>query len=507
MALALGALGCSQGNQGNKPPPSFDGASRAKLLDPATCANCHPDHYADWSMSMHAHAADDPVFLAMNARGQRETNGALGTFCVGCHAPMAVRDGKTKDGTDLASLPPAYRQGITCFFCHSIASVDGTHNAAVTVADDLVMRGEYADPLPNTVHRSTYSKLQDGTQPESASACGACHDIVVPHSLGRDAGADDAGAAIERTFAEWRASPFSPDDAGVATTCAASACHMQQSRTPVVIAPGVPTDTTKRYRHDHDFPAVDVDLTAEAGAPGASLAAQRVQAKLANSVFGDLCVTDRGGIRVVLDAVALGHEFPSGASQDRRLWIEVNAYQGSSATPYYSSGRVPAGGSPADVDAQADPDMWLMRDCMFGADGGQVSMFWQAASTEGNALPPFSLNRAATSHRVRFFPQDRSPLSPAPDRVTLDVWLQPIGSDVLGDLLATHDLDPAVAAAMPTFHVPLGQGLSPQLVWTGQAAADAGLAYREDVSGVTCVGTLPNPGAQSPAPAHTMCFP
>ena len=30
----------------------------------------------------------------MNKRGQRETNGALGTFCLKCHAPMAVALGR-----------------------------------------------------------------------------------------------------------------------------------------------------------------------------------------------------------------------------------------------------------------------------------------------------------------------------------------------------------------------------------------------------------------------------
>lgn len=54
---------------------------------------------------MHAYAAEDPVFVAMNQRMQRETNGAAGTLCVQCHAPMAVRLGKTKDGLNLAELP------------------------------------------------------------------------------------------------------------------------------------------------------------------------------------------------------------------------------------------------------------------------------------------------------------------------------------------------------------------------------------------------------------------
>ncbi len=70
----------------------------AELLDPASCQGCHPDAFADWSGSMHAYAADDPVFLAMEARAQRETGGAIGTFCTQCHAPMAVLTGALSDG-------------------------------------------------------------------------------------------------------------------------------------------------------------------------------------------------------------------------------------------------------------------------------------------------------------------------------------------------------------------------------------------------------------------------
>src|SRR5580704_15773848 len=84
---------------------------------------------------MHAYASKDPVFLAMNARGQRETGGALGTFCVQCHAPMAVRDGMTTDGLNLSSLPAVYQQGVSCFFCHSIESVGSAHGDAALDPD------------------------------------------------------------------------------------------------------------------------------------------------------------------------------------------------------------------------------------------------------------------------------------------------------------------------------------------------------------------------------------
>ncbi|HEY1909129.1 MAG TPA: multiheme c-type cytochrome, partial [Myxococcaceae bacterium] len=56
--------------------------TRAQLLDPAVCQSCHPDQYSEWAGSMHAYSTKDPVFRAMNARGQRETDGGLGSFCV-----------------------------------------------------------------------------------------------------------------------------------------------------------------------------------------------------------------------------------------------------------------------------------------------------------------------------------------------------------------------------------------------------------------------------------------
>src|SRR6266852_6748166 len=83
--------------------------THAELTDPETCKTCHPDHFAEWSRSMHAYSSEDPVFIAMNKRGQRETNGQLGDFCVKCHAPMAVQTNLTKDGLNLDTVPKAMK--------------------------------------------------------------------------------------------------------------------------------------------------------------------------------------------------------------------------------------------------------------------------------------------------------------------------------------------------------------------------------------------------------------
>jgi hypothetical protein len=429
---------------------------------------------------MHALASDDPVFRAMNARGQRETHGQLGSFCVKCHAPMALAQGATTDGTNLDSVPQALH-GVTCFFCHTIDAVTGSHNAAVSLSGDLVMRGEYADPVQNGAHAAAYDDLHDRTRAASAGLCGACHDIDAP-----------PGAHIERTFAEWQASVFSQPEGD---TC--GQCHMPRSATqgPIATTPGLALPD--RYTYGHDMPAVDVALPS-----GPSGAQSSVQQFLATTLQAALCVTQLGAVRVIVDNVAAGHFWPSGAGQDRRAWAEVIASKNGQA--FYESGVVPAGTPVTAV--QNDPDLWLLRDCMFDATGKQVDMFWQAASTEGNELPaPVTFNPTDPNyyktHIVQTYPRRLGGvLTQMPDQVTLRIRIQPVGLDVLDDLVTTGDLDAGIAAAMPTFDV------TPLITWTPAAAT---LSYQEDGMPVACVSpsNLNVAADKNPAPTRTNCSP
>ena len=134
---AASAAGCGDG-------PRTTPLTRAELEDPEACKSCHPAQYEEWSGSMHAYAAEDPVFRAMNKRAQRD-NPATGSFCMQCHAPLAVRQGLTTDGSNLDEVP-APKRGVTCYFCHNVDAVLGTHDNPLHLADDTTMRGEYRDP-------------------------------------------------------------------------------------------------------------------------------------------------------------------------------------------------------------------------------------------------------------------------------------------------------------------------------------------------------------------------
>ena len=428
----------------NYPAPS-------ELYDSKKCASCHRTHYDEWSASMHAYAAEDPVFLAMNQRGQEETNFALGTFCVNCHAPLAVRLGLT-DGRDLAGVPAELR-GVTCYFCHNVASVEGTHNNPLALSDDVTMRGRIKHPEQSSFHRSSYSAFLAGDQMESAAMCGSCHDIVTP------APPAPAPVELERTFTEWKASVFAPEHApspSSVSTC--TSCHLPAVESDEPIASGGPN----RTRHSHHMAAVDGPMTpfpttgdAARDADLAALQAADRERLLDVTVPVEICVQTltetESAVHVTLDNANAGHNFPSGASQDRRAWTEVVAYRREEVI--YQSGVVADGEA---VSVEADPDLWLLRDEAFNENGEEVHMFWDIAEVHRHTLPAQATANPAlpeyyTSHLRRRFPLASGVTIPGvPDRVTVRLRLVPIGFEVLDDLIVTGHLDPALRGSMTT---------------------------------------------------------
>ena len=445
-------LACGNNQAG---APANAGFTREQLLDPKSCQPCHAEQYREWSGSMHAYASDDPLFLAMNQRGQREAQ--LGDFCVKCHAPMATREGKTSDGLNLAQIPTSLK-GVTCFFCHSVDEVQGTHDDPLHLATDSVLRGEFTDPAPNTAHASSYSSLHDRGQLESAGLCGSCHDIVNGH-----------GVNLERTYSEWQESVFSQAPGG--STC--GQCHMDQSAAlqPAASTPGAPL----RRTHAHNLPGVDLATT---DFPEADTQSTLVQNALDTTLQSALCVQGVGSAQtllVVLDNVAAGHAFPSGATQDRRAWVELDAYRAGELI-YQSGGATSDGSTPSDAD------LWLLKDCITDANEQPVRMFWDAVNSAPNLLPgqitfDKSDRRFYQTHIFKRYPQTGA-LSLAPDRVTLQVHVSAVAPEVIADLIGTGDLDPSFQGKVPSLLV------GAPLEWTAAAVSEQ---YIDQGEPVACV--------------------
>lgn len=435
--LALSLLACPR-----DPEPNYD---LEALRDPETCAECHPVHHREWLGSMHAYAAEDPVFRAMNQKAQRETNGEIGDFCVRCHAPVAVELGLTTDGLNLAELPREV-QGVTCWFCHQVDAIEGTHNNPLRLAMDAVMRGDVSEPLAPDAHAVGSGDAFDRERMASSAMCGSCHDIVAP-----------GGAHVERTYAEWLDSFYGdpdPEDAErpavYALTC--NDCHMDPTMGAIADYPGVRGD---RQRHSHMFVGVDVAVTdfpdAELGPVLREEQLAEITEQRKTSLCASLCVRDDGmgggEVTAWLHNEGAGHSWPSGAAPDRRAWVELIARDDADAI-VYSSGVVADDQPIVELD---DPDLWLLRDRVFDANGDETHDFWLAASVESNLLPaPETFGGAGDAATWR---SHTYAVPSMPARVNMRVRLSPIGLDILQELVDSGDLDPAVLTNTTVFDV------------------------------------------------------
>jgi hypothetical protein len=244
--------------------------------------------------------------------------------------------------------------------------------------------------------------------------------------------------------------------------------------------------------HSHMFPAVDTPLTPF---PEADAQTAAVQDLLDSTLQSALCVRgvgDQAQIVVVLDNVASGHGFPSGAAQDRRLWPEVTAYSGDAVV--YQSGVVPEGSPIADL---VDPDLWLLRDCMFASDGAPVDMFWEAAGHDSRQLPAqLTFNQADIryyrSHIYKTYPTMGA--VSAVDRVKMRMRLEPIGLDVIRDLASSQHLDPAI--------VPHVLNVGSELEWTAATATEK---YLDKGIPMSCISTTNLNASSDRVPAKTQC--
>lgn len=429
--------------------------SIAELQDPQTCQECHPRHYEQWSGSMHAYASDDPVFVAMNLRGQRDTGGALGSFCVQCHAPMAVQLGLTSGaGFDPAQLPPAAR-GITCYFCHNVKAVTEDHNNGIVLALDQTMRGGIDDPVSSPAHRSAYDGLMDSDTNQS-EICGSCHDVVTPR-----------GVPLERTYQEWRTTFFADTDPRRHVTC--GGCHMRSSTAVIADAPGLDVKQRTNGFHEHMWPGIDQALTpfpemeAQAAAIKRDLDAAIAiigPAPLASPVQpGGICLDPPGVLLVRVDSLNLGHMWPSGAAQDRRAWLEVIATD-AAGNRVFESGVVPDGVDPEEI---GDPNLFGLWDRTFKEDGTPAHFFWDVARFESKLLrapitldknsPDFDHSATATFNVASSFTRIET--------ITARMRIRALNHALLDDLIASGDLSPAVPAQLRTL-----DSVGAQSTWT-----------------------------------------
>ncbi|MEE2709252.1 MAG: multiheme c-type cytochrome [Gemmatimonadota bacterium] len=178
----------------------------------ATCKECHPKHYREWSVSPHAYSQMSPVFNAMQATIIKLTNGTTGDFCIRCHSPAAMAlEEPIFTGNELRHS--SSREGITCIACHRInkaygkisgrmginegdlyGTVYGTEGGKELdrVREDFGLAKTYKETRRKGVHLETVKFFQLPT----SAFCGSCHDVTLLN-----------GFRLEEAFSEFKNSP------------------------------------------------------------------------------------------------------------------------------------------------------------------------------------------------------------------------------------------------------------------------------------------------------------
>ena len=199
----------------------------------------------------------------------------------------------------------------------------------------------------------------------------------------------------------------------------------------------------------------------------------KVERLLDTSLRTEVCVSPFGDLRVSLESLRPGHNFPSGASQDRRVWVEVRGYA-AGGEELFAYGAPPAGTPVTDV-----PDAWVLRDLTFKANGEPAHMFWYVARFEEQTIPaPLTRSPLVEGyHREVVRRQYQVPPGFTAARVAVLVRMQPVGLDALDDLVQSGHLDPSIRQAMPTFDLLPNRTTSNEvatLVWTFEKARSEG---------------------------------
>ncbi|MCP4846370.1 MAG: hypothetical protein GY899_00285 [Verrucomicrobiaceae bacterium] len=160
-----------------------------------TCANCHPDHFEEWSVSAHAYAQMSPIFNTMHATVLKLTSGTNGDFCIRCHNQVGMQREEELFVSNL-KRHPASIEGITCVVCHRVDRNYGKVSGRTAIVEGDLL-GKVYGPKGGEILKQALSdvdkyKIQNknvnGRRPVHADAvkfdpistsgfCGSCHDV------------------------------------------------------------------------------------------------------------------------------------------------------------------------------------------------------------------------------------------------------------------------------------------------------------------------------------------
>ncbi|MBP8909872.1 MAG: hypothetical protein KBI32_00030 [Phycisphaerae bacterium] len=311
--------------------------------DPYDCIGCHQERYADWSTSQMSRGFTGDFFQSQyfqHAVKDAERDPRLKDLaadCLGCHSPSAFlsklvppppsreRDsfwnqdwpwldsyttlGQMAKGLASEtvnppkqnqrwrnSLPPPKQdadRGVFCDFCHSIVSIDGrlpfNHNYVPDAGPGRNKKRADLEFPWSPYHGTQVSELY-----ESADLCGMCHNEK-----------NTFGVWVKATHNEWSETMYAKRD----IVC--QWCHMPPRE-------GKPAKMGRErpWNHRHWFGGGFTGFVE--GAANVNILFHEDSVKAGAAVPLEITVGD----------IATGHFFPTGATEERDVWLHLGVYDG-----------------------------------------------------------------------------------------------------------------------------------------------------------------------------------
>lgn len=339
-------------------------SEKAMMMDDY-CMKCHEDAYEGWFHSSHHFSSFNNPFYLFSVEETRkvtlERDGSVkaSRWCAGCHDPVPFFSGKFDNPDYDIRRDPTAHAGITCTACHAITSVDSPiGNADYTIAEPIhypfaYSTNKFLQYINNQLVKAKpafHKRMFLKDFMKSEEFCSTCHKVSLPGEL--------------TGYKEWlrgqnHYDPFLLSGAGhgsrsfyfppkASDNCAS--CHM-----PLVESGDFgagyfnPTNTSRRYIHDHLFASANTALPHVRGDSeiiakheefsGESVSIDIFGLREGGEITGELIAPIRPEIpalkkgstyllEVVLRTHTIGHLFSQGTVDSNEIWVDVEIRSG-----------------------------------------------------------------------------------------------------------------------------------------------------------------------------------
>jgi len=271
--------------QGSYPYKSFDSSEK--------CAACHIEIYNQYQHSAMAKAQILPwdqaeyFKLALPHTRLEPKVAEVEAGCLNCHAPLAFLSGDIPLSVAGKANPKA--DGVSCDVCHTMLGFEGEvpGNGNFVVKPGEVKYGPRKD-IKSFYHKSEYSEFQK----RAAELCGTCHDEISPY-----------GAWVKETYKEWKNGPYGKADIRCRN------CHEPPSPGKSAIMGKEREDVAQ-----HLF----LGSYSQAWMNGAAVVSLYPR-------DSEIAPDQTLDIQVVLINHRAGHMIPTGSTEERQLWLHLEA--------------------------------------------------------------------------------------------------------------------------------------------------------------------------------------